>query len=159
VLRQEHPDWRNRMVEVPKNGKAAERMIEDWHRRHPKEDVTFEQVTGKLSSVLGGGNLDLAKEFLRFVERHKNEGNIAKSDAPAYREGTAHYLESSGYEQAIGAARVQASARPEEERQRILDVADRAQRRLDSYRAGLLTAAKAKRQLAKLPLPSESFWA
>jgi hypothetical protein len=123
---------------------------------NPKENVTLDQVTGNLSPVLGGGNLDLAKEFLRFVERHKNEGNVAKSEEPAYREGTAYFLESSGYEQAIGAARLHAGTRPEAERQGIYDVADRAERRLDSNRAGLLTPAKAKRELAKLPIPSES---
>jgi hypothetical protein len=144
----------NRMVEVtPKNGKAAERMIAHWHHRHPKDDFTLDPIPNKLSTVLGGGpgNTEpTTREFVRYIERRKNEGNVAKSEEPTHRQSSVHFQESSGYGEAIAAARAEASRRPEEERQRNLDIAARASYRFDSYRAGLLTA------VANLPVPTES---
>ncbi len=117
---------------------------------------TYDTKDRKFSLVLTGTDSDIVNKVNEFIQRHTKQGSVSARSGTQAGAGKAAFPSESDYRRNLQNARSRADLYKPGQRAAILDVVDRAERRLDRYAAALKISAKAKKILKKLARPKTS---
>ena len=117
---------------------------------------TYDTKTRKFSLVLAGvADEDISKVY-DFITIHTKQGSIGSRGGTQARAGVAAFPSESDYRGYLQGARSRAGLLQQGQREALLDVVGRAERRVDRYAAALKISEQAKKIQKKLKRPSTS---
>lgn len=117
---------------------------------------TYDTKTRKFSLVLAGvADEDISKVY-DFIDHHTKQGGISSRGGTQTRAGSARFPPESDYRGYLQGARSRANLLQQGQREALLDVVDRAERRVDRYASALKISEQAKKIQKKLKRPSTS---
>ena len=117
---------------------------------------TYDTKTRKFSLVLAGvADEDISKVY-DFITRHTKQGSIGSRGGTQTRAGSARFPSESDYRGYLQSARSRAGLLQQGQREALLDVVGRAERRVDRYASALKISEQAKKIQKKLKRPSTS---
>lgn len=117
---------------------------------------TYDTKSRKFSLVLTGAEADTINKVNDFITRHTEQGSISSRSGYQTRSGEAAFPSESDYRRNIENARSRAGLLQQGQREALLDVVDRAERRVDRYASALKISEQAKKIQKKLKRPSTS---
>ena len=117
---------------------------------------TYDTKTRKFSLVLAGVSPESLPKVYDFITRHTKQGSISSRGGTQARSGAAAFPSESDYRGYLQGARSRAGLLQQGQREALLDVVDRAERRIDRYAAALKISEQAKKIQKKLKRPSTS---
>ena len=117
---------------------------------------TYDTKSRKFSLVLTGAEADTINKVNDFITRHTEQGSISSRSGYQTRSGEAAFPSESDYRRNIENARSRAGLLQQGQREALLDVVGRAERRVDRYAAALKISEQAKKIQKKLKRPSTS---
>ena len=117
---------------------------------------TYDTKTRKFSLVLAGvADEDISKVY-DYISNQSASGNISSRGGTQTRAGSARFPSESDYRGYLQGARSRAGLLQQGQREALLDVVDRAERRVDRYASALKISEQAKKIQKKLKRPSTS---
>jgi hypothetical protein len=117
---------------------------------------TYDTKSRKFSLVLAGVADEDISKVNDFITRHTEQGSISSRGGTQARAGSARFPSESDYRGYLQGARSRADLLQQGQREALLDVVDRAERRVDRYAAALKISEQAKKIQKKLKRPSTS---
>ena len=117
---------------------------------------TYDTKTRKFSLVLAGVSPESIPKVYDYINDQSKTGNISSRGGTQARSGVAAFPSESDYRGYLQGARSRADLLQQGQREALLDVVDRAERRVDRYAAALKISEQAKKIQKKLKRPSTS---
>jgi hypothetical protein len=117
---------------------------------------TYDTKSRKFSLVLAGISPESIPKVHDFIKRHTEQGSISSRGGTQARSGVAAFPSESDYRGYLQGARSRANLLQQGQREALLDVVGRAERRVDRYAAALKISEQAKKIQKKLKRPSTS---
>ena len=117
---------------------------------------TYDTKNRKFSLVLAGLPPESVSKVYDFIDHHTKQGGISTRGGTQTRAGVAAFPSESDYRRNLQGARSRAGLLQQGQREALLDVVDRAERRIDRYAAALKISEQAKKIQKKLKRPSTS---
>ena len=117
---------------------------------------TYDTKNRKFSLVLAGLPPESVSKVYDFIDHHTKQGGISTRGGTQTRAGVAAFPSESDYRRNLQGARSRADLLQQGQREALLDVVDRAERRIDRYAAALKISEQAKKIQKKLKRPSTS---
>jgi hypothetical protein len=117
---------------------------------------TYDTKSRKFSLVLAGLPTEAITKVYDYINDQSATGNISTRGGTQARAGSARFPSESDYRGYLQGARSRAGLLQQGQREALLDVVDRAERRVDRYAAALKISEQAKKIQKKLKRPSTS---
>jgi hypothetical protein len=117
---------------------------------------TYDTKSRKFSLVLAGLPTEAITKVYDYINDQSATGNISTRGGTQARAGVAAFPSESDYRGYLQGARSRADLLQQGQREALLDVVDRAERRVDRYAAALKISEQAKKIQKKLKRPSTS---
>jgi hypothetical protein len=117
---------------------------------------TYDTKSRKFSLVLAGVSPESIPKVYDFIDHHTKQGSISSRGGTQARSGVAAFPSESDYRGYLQGARSRANLLQQGQREALLDVVGRAERRVDRYAAALKISEQAKKIQKKLKRPSTS---
>jgi hypothetical protein len=117
---------------------------------------TYDTKSRKFSLVLAGVSPESIPKVYDFIDHHTKQGSISSRGGTQARSGVAAFPSESDYRGYLQGARSRADLLQQGQREALLDVVGRAERRVDRYAAALKISEQAKKIQKKLKRPSTS---
>lgn len=117
---------------------------------------SYDTKTREFSLVLVGLERDAVDKVYEYLDDQSKTGNISSGRGVEARAGSAKFPSEGDYRGYLQRARDRAVGFEAGRSEALLDVVDRAERRLDRYEKGKKISAKAQRALKKLQPPNTS---
>jgi hypothetical protein len=117
---------------------------------------TYDTKTRKFSLVLAGVSPESIPKVYDYINDQSKTGNISSRGGTQARSGVAAFPSESDYRGYLQGARSRADLLQQGQREALLDVVGRAERRVDRYAAALKISEQAKKIQKKLKRPSTS---